>query len=97
MVIGFDADRFRIPPDELERIFEKFAQSTRTSTGSGGTGLGLSICRQIVHDHHGHIWAENNQDGGACVSFLLPVERRDVSTQATQDTPPPLPTESMSA
>jgi PAS domain S-box-containing protein len=86
-----------IPSDELERIFEKFAQSTRTSTGSGGTGLGLSICRQIVHDHHGHIWAENNQHGGACVSFLLPVERREVSTQATQDTPPPPPTESMSA
>jgi signal transduction histidine kinase len=73
-----------IPPGELRAIFEKFTQSTRTNTGSGGTGLGLSICRQIVADHHGDIWAENNQQGGACVSFLLPVERRGIGHQTTE-------------
>jgi len=58
-----------IPKDELENIFDKFIQSSRTNTGAGGTGLGLSICREILKQHNGVIWAENNPDGGAV--FIL--------------------------
>ena len=63
-----------IPEDELESIFNKFIQSSKTKTGAGGTGLGLSICQEIVKAHHGKIWAENNPDGGATFSFILPYE-----------------------
>ncbi|MCW8900002.1 MAG: PAS domain-containing sensor histidine kinase [Gammaproteobacteria bacterium] len=58
-----------IPEDELENIFDKFIQSSRTKTGAGGTGLGLSICREIINQHNGVIWAENNPQGGAV--FIL--------------------------
>ncbi len=61
-----------LPEDELDAIFDKFIQSSETKTGSGGTGLGLAICRQIISDHDGRIWAENNTDGGAVFSFTLP-------------------------
>ncbi len=61
-----------LPEDELDAIFDKFIQSSETKTGSGGTGLGLAICRQIITDHGGRIWAENNADGGALFSFTLP-------------------------
>jgi PAS domain S-box-containing protein len=61
-----------IPEDELERIFEKFVQSTRTTTGAGGTGLGLSICREIIARHGGSIWAENVAPSGASVCFKVP-------------------------
>jgi len=54
-----------IPVDELENIFDKFIQSSRTNTGAGGTGLGLSICREILSQHNAIIWAENNPEGGA--------------------------------
>ncbi|MDH5601318.1 MAG: PAS domain-containing sensor histidine kinase, partial [Gammaproteobacteria bacterium] len=54
-----------IPVDELENIFDKFIQSTLTNSGAGGTGLGLSICREILYQHNGIIWAENNPQGGA--------------------------------
>lgn len=64
-----------IPADELELVFDKFVQSTRTHTGAGGTGLGLAICRAIVEDHGGRIWASNNPERGATFSVLLPVER----------------------
>ena len=65
-----------VPADELDFIFEKFIQSSKTKTGSGGTGLGLAICKAIIDDHHGKIWAENNPDGGAKFSLLLPYERK---------------------
>lgn len=54
-----------IPSGEIENIFDKFIQSSRTNTGAGGTGLGLSICREILTQHNGIIWAENNPEGGA--------------------------------
>jgi signal transduction histidine kinase len=61
-----------IPEGELEKIFEKFVQSSRTNTGAGGTGLGLAICRDTVSLHGGRIWAENVQPHGAAVCFELP-------------------------
>jgi signal transduction histidine kinase len=60
-----------IPEDELETIFDKFVQSSKTKSGAGGTGLGLSICRQIVQDHGGRIWAGNRPQGGAFITFVL--------------------------
>ncbi|WP_371818846.1 ATP-binding protein, partial [Rhodomicrobium sp. Az07] len=29
-----------IPEDELDRVFDKFAQSGKTNIGAGGSGLG---------------------------------------------------------
>ncbi|MBI4756848.1 MAG: PAS domain S-box protein [Betaproteobacteria bacterium] len=65
-----------IPEDELESIFDKFVQSSKTRNGAGGTGLGLSICREIVGLHGGCIWAGNNADGGARVCFTVPTARQ---------------------
>ncbi len=64
-----------IPEDDLENIFDKFVQSSKTRSGSGGTGLGLSICREIIELHGGTIYAENNPEGGASLIFTLPVEQ----------------------
>jgi PAS domain S-box-containing protein len=61
-----------IPEAELETIFDKFTQSSRTSSGAGGTGLGLAICREIVHVHRGMIRARNRPEGGAAFDVLLP-------------------------
>ena len=61
-----------VPHDELDRIFEKFIQSTTTKTGAGGTGLGLSICKQIIEQHQGKIWAENRDGTGARFTFTVP-------------------------
>ncbi|MBL0317912.1 MAG: HAMP domain-containing protein [Alphaproteobacteria bacterium] len=62
-----------IPQDELDLIFERFAESSRTRSQAGGTGLGLSICRHIIVAHSGKIWAQNNVNGqGATFVFILP-------------------------
>lgn len=63
-----------IPDGELESIFDKFVQSTRTKTGAGGTGLGLAICREIVLAHRGTISAENNTGGGSTFKVCLPTK-----------------------
>ncbi len=65
-----------VPDDELEAVFDKFTQSSKTNSGAGGTGLGLSICREIVDVHEGQIWAENNGSAPGCTfTFLLPVNK----------------------
>lgn len=61
-----------IPEDELEEIFDRFIQSSKTRTGSGGTGLGLAICKEIIEGHKGIITAANNPDGGAQLTFVIP-------------------------
>lgn len=65
-----------IPKGELESVFDKFIQSSKTKTGAGGTGLGLAISKQIVLDHHGSIWAENNPDGGTIFTVKIPKNAR---------------------
>lgn len=63
-----------IPPEELDAVFDKFVQSTRTRTGAGGTGLGLAICQEIVAAHKGSITARSNATGGAEFTVILPLE-----------------------
>lgn len=62
-----------IPEDELEAIFDKFIQSSKSKTGAGGTGLGLAISREIVALHNGRIEARNNPGGGATFTVYLPL------------------------
>lgn len=73
-----------IPPGELDSVFDKFAQSSRTRSDSGGTGLGLAICREIVLAHQGHISAHNRAGGGCEVVVVLP-RTRDALLSAGRD------------
>jgi signal transduction histidine kinase len=58
-----------IPPDRLERVFERFVKSG----DSTGSGLGLSIARDLVEAHGGTIAAANRPEGGAVFSIDLPL------------------------
>ena len=61
-----------IPPDDLDRIFDKFYRVHRPDNVAG-TGLGLSICKGIVEAHGGRIWAQNRAGGGLTIAFTLPL------------------------
>ncbi len=63
-----------IPPEEAERVFEKFVRLPATDAPAPpGTGLGLPLCKTIIETHGGHIWYESRKGGGARFSFTLPI------------------------
>lgn len=59
-----------IPPDELERVFEKFSRGRNARPG--GSGLGLAIARQIVSDHKGRLAVRSAPERGTTVEATLP-------------------------
>ena len=59
-----------IPPEQRERIFERFVAGRR---GRGGAaGLGLAIVRDIVQAHGGRIYLESEVGRGSRFTLELP-------------------------
>ena len=62
-----------IPPESLDRIFERFYRVDKArSREQGGTGLGLSIVKHIVQNHGGEVWVKSEPGKGATFFFTLP-------------------------
>lgn len=61
-----------IPPEQRERIFERFFRSDQARS-SEGFGLGLSIARSIAQEHQGRLWVESNEAEGNTFHFSLPL------------------------
>jgi signal transduction histidine kinase len=57
-----------IPPDQLDRIFDRFYRSP----DSPGSGLGLPIARSLADAHGGALTAESSPGGGTTIRFTLP-------------------------
>lgn len=64
-----------IPPEQQERIFERFYRvgGAVQGRGAGGAGLGLAIAAAIVEGHGGHIEARHRDGGGTAMSVTLPM------------------------
>lgn len=60
-----------IPPEDAERVFERFYQVDKARAGSRGNGLGLAIAREIVQAHGGTIGLESTTQTGT--SFIVRV------------------------
>lgn len=76
-----------IPEAELEKVFDKFVQSSKTKSKAGGTGLGLPICKEIIDLHHGRIWVtspvtekdmidENGKTPGSVFHIVIPLAQQ---------------------
>ncbi|HUA68864.1 MAG TPA: ATP-binding protein [Candidatus Saccharimonadales bacterium] len=62
-----------IPPESLDRIFERFYRVDKArSREQGGTGLGLSIVKHIIQSHGGTVWVKSEPGKGATFFFTLP-------------------------
>jgi two-component system sensor histidine kinase ChvG len=54
-----------IPPENLERVFERFYTDRPEESFGQNSGLGLNISRQIVVAHGGRLYAENRPAPGS--------------------------------
>jgi two-component system, OmpR family, sensor histidine kinase BaeS len=64
-----------IPPDEQERIFDRFYRLDRArDRAAGGAGLGLSIARRYAHALGGWIELDSSLGKGSRFSFILPIQ-----------------------
>jgi signal transduction histidine kinase len=60
-----------IPPDAVDRAFEKFSRLSTTRKG-GGLGLGLYIARGIARAHGGDLTVGSGAGGGSAFTLRLP-------------------------
>ncbi|WP_283133852.1 HAMP domain-containing sensor histidine kinase [Rhizohabitans arisaemae] len=64
-----------LPPEQAERIFERFyrVDQARTRRTSGGSGLGLSIVAALVQAHGGTVAVRTEPGAGATFRVVLPL------------------------
>jgi len=72
LVIDVEDSGMGFPPQETEKVFDKFYRLK--SAQPGGTGLGLSIVRGFVEAHDGTVKLENMPEGGAKFTIEIPAE-----------------------
>ncbi len=60
-----------IPPEERERVFDKFYRG-KSAAAASGTGIGLAITSEIVRFHGGRIWIEDVVPHGVRFAIALP-------------------------
>jgi PAS domain S-box-containing protein len=75
-----------IAPEELDMLFEAFAQIPNDQSGHEGTGLGLPISRQFVHLMGGNLTVQSEVGQGSVFQFEIPVE----VVETTESIPKPL-------
>lgn len=62
-----------IPPDERERVLERFYRiEGGPARASGGIGLGLAIVAWVIEAHQGQVAIDANDGGGARLVLTLP-------------------------
>ncbi len=73
VVIRVEDTGIGIPPEEQERLFERFFRGEQASAlGISGTGLGLSIVQEVVELHGGQIQVESQPGHGSTFTMHLP-------------------------
>ncbi|MBI4679336.1 MAG: GAF domain-containing sensor histidine kinase [Elusimicrobia bacterium] len=78
VMVGVADDGIGVPPEEKERVFEKFYRaSNRSDVQAPGTGLGLAIVKEIVSKHGGKIWLECEPGKETTFCFVLRTAPRD--------------------
>jgi signal transduction histidine kinase len=76
-----------IPPEEAERVFERFYQVDKARAGSAGSGLGLAIAREIVQAHGGRIDLQSTPQTGTSFAVRIPALEPTLATPLLSSEP----------
>ena len=69
-----------IPPDKLDKVFDRFFQVERAGAGElGGTGIGLALAKELVELHGGCITVNSILGEGSVFMIELPLGRKHLS------------------
>jgi signal transduction histidine kinase len=73
VAIQFTDDGPGIPPEDRERVFERFYQVDKHFVGQiPGAGLGLTMVKETVQAHGGKIWVDKGNGKGSTFFIKLP-------------------------
>lgn len=73
VLLTVDDDGPGIPPEERQRVFERFVRlEAARDRDSGGSGLGLAIVAEVASLHGGVVTADGSPLGGARLQVRLP-------------------------
>ncbi|GEM_PF-1152863 len=73
-LISIENDGEPISQASKDDIFEPFVRLNQGyESDRDGTGLGLAIVRQIMNWHHGRVWVEDSELGGAKFILSFPI------------------------
>lgn len=68
-----------VPPQDIDRIFDRFFRGSDTRYNRFGSGMGLAITRGLLAIQGGTISAANHPDGGAVFTLEIPAATRSAT------------------
>jgi two-component system phosphate regulon sensor histidine kinase PhoR len=74
IVVRVDDEGPGVPPEDRERIFERFVRGSSRSSGAGpavrGSGIGLALVSHIAESHGGRAWVDSPARSGRTAPSL---------------------------
>ena len=75
-----------IPKDELQLVFQRYFESSRSKTGGyDSTGIGLSLIKQYIENHGGTVSADSD-DNGSTFTVVIPYTSDGLATGSGSQT-----------
>jgi two-component system sensor histidine kinase KdpD len=61
-----------IPPEDFERVFDRYYRSSAASNRAPGTGIGLSVAKRTAQAQGGYVWVVSGLEEGTTFYASLP-------------------------
>ncbi len=70
-----------IPPEQQEKIFDRFYQADNRASRSGGSGIGLALVKELVELVDGKVKVESEVEVGSCFTIWIPIGENTANSE----------------